>query len=91
MYLKLSSFQNTGDCLCKLHFECIFVEFVGCYMDQETRTLNGKMTISTTMTVDTCRKTCTDLKFMFYGVEVWINQKKTNELEKVQIQKMIID
>ncbi|XP_065944763.1 uncharacterized protein [Magallana gigas] len=49
----------------KLHL----TEFVGCYMDQETRTLNGKMTISTKMTVDSCRKTCTNLKFKYYGVE----------------------
>uniref|UniRef100_A0A8W8I6X5 WSC domain-containing protein n=1 Tax=Magallana gigas TaxID=29159 RepID=A0A8W8I6X5_MAGGI len=49
--------------------KCILVDFVGCYMDQEPRTLNEKMTVSTTMTVDSCRKTCTDLKFKYYGVE----------------------
>lgn len=53
-----------------MNFKCKFVEFVGCFVDQQARTLNGKMTTSTTMTVYNCRKTCTDLKFMFYGVEV---------------------
>uniref|UniRef100_K1QBX7 Plasminogen n=1 Tax=Magallana gigas TaxID=29159 RepID=K1QBX7_MAGGI len=38
-------------------------------MDQRSRTLNGKMTTSKTMTVDSCRKTCTDLRFKYYGVE----------------------
>ncbi|XP_065945052.1 uncharacterized protein [Magallana gigas] len=60
-------------------------EFVGCFVDQEARTLNGKMTTSTTMTVDSCRKTCTDLKFMFYGVEVGIQCFCGNILTHFQV------
>lgn len=45
-------------------------KFVGCYMDQTFRTLGEKMTSSTAMTVNRCRKTCTDLKFKYYGVKI---------------------
>ncbi|XP_034324268.2 uncharacterized protein [Magallana gigas] len=44
-------------------------EFVGCYKDQRSRTLNEKDTKSSSMTVDKCRKTCTSLKYKYYGVE----------------------
>lgn len=45
-------------------------EYVGCYKDHAFRILKGKRTSSYSMTVDKCRKTCTDLKFKYYGVQV---------------------
>lgn len=55
----------------------MLLEFVGCYMDQRSRTLNEKDTRSSSMTVDKCRKTCTSLKYKYYGVEVriYLNNK----------------
>lgn len=58
----------------------MLLEFVGCYMDQRSRTLNEKDTRSSSMTVDKCRKTCTSLKYKYYGVEVSIYKKMTNTI-----------
>ena len=63
MVLSVKMFQNVTS-----NFN--ISEFVGCYKDQWSRTLNGKKTKSSKMSVDKCRKTCTDLKFKYYGVEV---------------------
>ncbi|XP_062580890.1 uncharacterized protein LOC134242776 [Saccostrea cucullata] len=43
--------------------------YVGCYQDQWSRTLNGKKTTSSRMTVDKCRNICTNENTYYYGVE----------------------
>ncbi|XP_048734636.2 uncharacterized protein LOC125650402 [Ostrea edulis] len=51
------------------HTAIVKKEYVGCYKDHAFRILKGKRTSSYSMTVDKCRKTCTDLKFKYYGVQ----------------------
>lgn len=63
----------------------MLLEFVGCYKDQRSRTLNEKDTKSSSMTVDKCRKTCTSLKYKYYGVEVRTCNKITNTIWKTKV------
>lgn len=63
----------------------MLLEFVGCYKDQRSRTLNEKDTKSSSMTVDKCRKTCTSLKYKYYGVEVRTCYKITNTIWKTKV------
>lgn len=48
----------------------LFIDYKGCFKDQRSRTLNEKKKVSSSMTVDYCKKKCTDGKFKYYGVEV---------------------
>lgn len=64
----------------------MLLEFVGCYKDQRSRTLNEKDTKSSSMTVDKCRKTCTSLKYKYYGVEVRTCTKILTQFEKQRFQ-----
>ncbi|XP_062580891.1 uncharacterized protein LOC134242777 [Saccostrea cucullata] len=51
------------------HTAIVKKEYLGCYKDQYSRTLKEKKTKSYSMTVDKCRKICTDLRYKYYGVE----------------------
>uniref|UniRef100_K1QKY9 Putative fungistatic metabolite n=1 Tax=Magallana gigas TaxID=29159 RepID=K1QKY9_MAGGI len=43
--------------------------YQGCYQDQSSRTLNGKLTRSSSMTVYKCRDICSKENTYYYGVE----------------------
>ncbi|XP_062608867.1 uncharacterized protein LOC134270643 [Saccostrea cucullata] len=44
-------------------------EYMGCFQDQQDRTLTGKYTTTTSMTIETCKNICTKENNQFYGVQ----------------------
>ncbi|XP_061186929.1 uncharacterized protein LOC133195065 [Saccostrea echinata] len=43
--------------------------YLGCFQDQPKRTLAGKFTMTTSMTIETCKNICTKENNQFYGVQ----------------------
>ncbi|XP_062575214.1 sialate:O-sulfotransferase 2-like [Saccostrea cucullata] len=65
---SVQEFSYSSNCSESYFGACVYKEYLGCFQDQQNRTLSGiSRRGDFTLTVGSCRKFCTD--YQFYGVE----------------------
>lgn len=54
------------------YLKYVYLDFVGCYRDQWSRTLNGKKTTDRHMTYNKCKNICShkEINSKYFGLEV---------------------